>query len=309
MLSKNRVDLNAIKTAQDLSRFDMTTTQLEASGDEKDNNTNVNVGVGLSAGVMIYFFIFLYGVQVMRGVMEEKTNRIVEVLLSSIRPFQLMMGKIIGIALVGLTQFLLWVILTTVIYSAGAATMLRDLDMQQVQKETEVVRIGADLDHANMKQIREDSPVVKIWNDFKKLDAGDILLAFLFYFLAGYLMYSALFAAVGSAVDSEADTQQFMLPITIPLILSLVMAQMVIRNPDSDVSFWLSMIPLTSPVIMMVRIPFGVPGWELALSMALLLIGFIFTTWLAGRIYRTGVLMYGKKVTWRELGKWLFYKG
>ncbi len=129
------------------------------------------------------------------------------------------------------------------------------------------------------------------------------------YFLAGYLMYSALFAAVGSAVDSEADTQQFMMPITIPLILSFVVAQTIIENPESQMAFWFSIIPLTSPIVMMVRLPFGVPAWELALSMSLLVLGFIFTTWLAARIYRTGILMYGKKVTWRELGKWLFYKG
>jgi ABC-2 type transport system permease protein len=309
MLSKNNVDLNTIKTAQDLSKFQLLLTQLEPSGDEKESNTNINVGVGLGAGVMIYMFIFLYGVQVMRGVMEEKTSRIVEVLLSSIRPFQLMMGKILGIALVGLTQFLLWVILTGVLYSVGAATILKDIDMQQVQKKEEVVKIGADLDYMNMKTIKQDNAIVKIWNDFKNIDVQFILLMFLFFFLGGYLMYSALFAAVGSAVDSEADTQQFMLPITIPLILSFVMAQTVIQNPDSTVAFWFSIIPLTSPIVMMVRLPFGVPAEEVALSMGLLVLGFIFTTWIAARIYRTGVLMYGKKVTWRELGKWLFYKG
>jgi ABC-2 type transport system permease protein len=160
-----------------------------------------------------------------------------------------------------------------------------------------------------MKQNPKQDEITKLWNDFKTVDMISILLCFVFYFLAGYLMYSALFAAVGSAVDAESDTQQFMLPITIPLILSFVVAQTIIQNPESSMAFWFSIIPFTSPIVMMVRLPFGVPAWELALSMGLLVVGFIFTTWIASRIYRTGILMYGKKVSWKELGKWLFYKG
>jgi ABC-2 type transport system permease protein len=261
------------------------------------------------AGILIYMFIFLYGVQVMRGVMEEKTSRIVEVILSSVKPFQLMMGKIIGVALVGLTQFLLWIILTVTLYSAASATVLKNIDMKQVQQKEQVLKVGADLNYRQMKAIDKPNIITEVWDDFKSVDVAAIVLCFLFYFLAGYLMYSALFAAVGAAVDNEADTQQFMLPITIPLIFSFIIAQNVIQDPESSIAFWFSLIPLTSPIIMMVRLPFGVPVWELALSMGLLVIGFIVTTWLAARVYRTGILMYGKKVTWKELGKWLFYKG
>jgi ABC-2 type transport system permease protein len=309
ILVKNKVDLNLIKDAEMNSRFNVITEKLEATGKSQKTNTGLYMALGIGGGIMIYMFIFLYGVQVMRGVMEEKTNRIVEVILSSVKPFQLMMGKIIGVALVGLTQFLLWVILTTTISGIATATILKDVDMKQIQQKEQVIKVGADLDYMNMKKIEKPNIVTEVWNDFKSVDIIAILVCFLFYFLAGYLMYSAMFAAVGSAVDNDADTQQFMLPITIPLIFSFVIAQTVIQNPESQMAFWFSIIPLTSPVIMMVRLPFGVPAWELALSMGLLVIGFVFTTWLAARIYRTGILMYGKKVSWKELGKWLFYKG
>ena len=310
ILAKNKVDLNAIKDAETNSQFNVITEKLEATGKSKKTNTGLYMAIGLAGGVLIYIFIFLYGVQVMRGVMEEKTSRIVEVILSSVKPFQLMMGKIIGVALVGLTQFLLWVILTTTLYSVATVTILKDIDIKQIQKKEQTIKVGADLKYTDMKKIEKPNAVTEIWNDFKSVDMITIFFSFLFYFLAGYLMYSALFAAVGSAVDSEADTQQFMMPITIPLILSFVVAQTIIQNPESPMAFWFSIIPLTSPIVMMVRLPFGVPpAWELALSMSLLVLGFIFTTWLAARIYRTGILMYGKKVSWRELGKWLFYKG
>ena len=308
LLTKNNVDLNLIKDAEESSRFTVLTEELEATGKSKKTNTGLYMGIGFGAGILIYMFIFMYGVQVMRGVMEEKTSRIVEVILSSVKPFQLMMGKIIGVAFVGLTQFLLWVILTFTLYSVATVTILKNIDMKQIQQKEEVMKVGSALNYTDMKAIQQPNEVTKLWNDFKSVDIVSILLCFLFYFLAGYLLYSALFAAVGSAVDNEADTQQFMLPITIPLIFSFVIAQNVIQDPQSSMAFWFSIIPFTSPIIMMVRLPFGVPMWEVALSMGLLVIGFIFTTWLAARIYRTGILMYGKKVTWKELGKWLFYK-
>ena len=309
ILAKNKVNLNIIRDAEVNSRFKLITTKVEEDGNTKKTNTGLYMAIGLGAGILIYMFIFLYGVQVMRGVMEEKTNRIVEIILSSVKPFQLMMGKIVGVALVGLTQFLLWVILTTTLYSVATVTLLKDIDIKQVQQKEQTFTVGANLDYMNMKKIEKPNIVTEIWNDFKSVDMKTIVLCFLFYFLGGYLMYSAMFAAVGAAVDNEADTQQFMMPITIPLILSFVVAQTIIQNPESTMAFWFSIIPLTSPIVMMVRLPFGVPAWELALSMTLLVVGFVFTTWLAGRIYRTGILMYGKKVTWKELGKWLFYKG
>ena len=243
----------------------------------------------------------------MRGVIEEKTNRILEVIISSVKPFQLMMGKIIGVAMVGLTQFLLWVVFTFLITSAVSPLLLGgesrwDQMMQQMEQ----------IDQEDKKALEEISGSSESLESFfevvSSLDIPQILLAFIFFFLGGYLLYSALFAAVGSAVDSETDTQQFMLPITIPLVLAIIVAQTVIANPDSQVAFWFSMVPFTSPVVMMVRLPFGVPAWELYLSMALLIAGFLFTTWIAARIYRVGVLMYGKKITYKELGKWLFYK-
>ncbi len=308
MLATNHVDVNFIKDAKDKSTFTLKTIQVDEEGKDKDTNIAVSIGIGLVSAFLIYFFIFMYGVQVMRGVMEEKTSRIVEVILSSVKPFQLMMGKIVGVAMVGLTQFLLWVIFTTTLYSVASVTILKNIDIKQIQQKEQVIKIGADLNYSEMKQNQQPNEMADFWNNFKKVNLVEILLCFLFYFLAGYLMYSALFAAVGAAVDSEADTQQFMMPITIPLILSFVLAQTIIQNPSSSMAFWFSIIPFTSPIIMMVRLPFGVPAWEIALSMSLLILGFIFTTWLAARIYRTGILMYGKKITWKELGKWLFYR-
>jgi ABC-2 type transport system permease protein len=309
LLAKNKVDVNTIKDAEENSKLHVITEKLEATGKSKKTNTGLLMRIGIGAGLLIYFFIFLYGVQVMRGVMEEKTSRIVEVILSSVKPFQLMMGKIIGVALVGLTQFLLWVVLTLTLYSVATVTILKNIDIKQIQQKEQVLKIGADLNYQAMKKLDKPNVVTEEWNEFQTVDMLTITFCFLFYFLAGYLLYSALFAAVGAAVDNEADTQQFMLPITIPLIFSFVIAQTVIENPDSSMAFWFSIIPFTSPVIMMVRMPFGVPPWEVALSMGLLVLGFVFTTWLASRIYRTGILMYGKKITWKELGKWLFYKG
>ena len=308
MLATNHVDVNFIKDAKDKSTFTLKTIQVDEEGKDKDTNIAVSIGIGLVSAFLIYFFIFMYGVQVMRGVMEEKTSRIVEVILSSVKPFQLMMGKIVGVAMVGLTQFLLWVIFTTTLYSVASVTILKNIYIKQIQQKEQVIKIGADLNYSEMKQNQQPNEMADFWNNFKKVNLVEILLCFLFYFLAGYLMYSALFAAVGAAVDSEADTQQFMMPITIPLILSFVLAQTIIQNPSSSMAFWFSIIPFTSPIIMMVRLPFGVPAWEIALSMSLLILGFIFTTWLAARIYRTGILMYGKKITWKELGKWLFYR-
>ncbi len=309
LLTKNKVDLSIIREAAEHSKIIVITEELESTGKSKKTNTGLYMAIGLGGGILIYMFIFLYGVQVMRGVMEEKTNRIVEVILSSVKPFQLMMGKIIGVALVGLTQFLLWVILTTTLYGVASVTILKNVEMKQIQQNEEVVKVGADLNYTKMKKIQEPNIISKVFDDFKNVDILTITFCFLFYFLAGYLMYAALFAAVGSAVDNEADTQQFMVPITIPLVLSFLVAQNVIQDPQSTMAFWFSIVPLTSPIVMMVRLPFGVPFWEVALSMSLLVVGFVFTTWLAARIYRTGILLYGKKVTWRELGKWLFYKG
>jgi ABC-2 type transport system permease protein len=270
----------------------------------KQSNVELTTAVGFIAGILIYMFIFLYGVQVMRGVIEEKTNRIVEVIISSVKPFQLMMGKIIGIALVGLTQFLLWIVITFSLSSA--ATMLfnnNKFDAQKIAMQSSTANQAETANEASKK-----ADINTIFENLDSINFTLILTCFLFYFLGGYLLYSALFAAIGAAVDNETETQQFMLPVTIPLILSFVVAQSVITNPESQLSFWFSIIPLTSPVVMMVRVAFGVPTWQLILSISLLILGFIGTTWLAARIYRTGILLYGKKVNYKELSKWLFYK-
>jgi ABC-2 type transport system permease protein len=310
ILAKNQVNMDIIKTADQSSRIGVMSVDFDKeTGENPRSHTGLKFGIGFGAGFLIYIFILLYGVQVMRGVMEEKTSRIVEVMLSSVKPFQLMMGKIVGIALVGLTQFLLWVVLTTTLYSVADATILKDAEIKRVQQKEEVIRISADIKYKEMNKKRNDpDKTAEVMNELKEINIIAILFCFLFYFLVGYLMYAALFAAVGAAVDSESDTQQFMMPVTIPLIFSLVIALYAIQFPDSSFSMALSIIPLTSPIVMMVRLPFGVPPWELAVSMCSLVLGFIGTTWLAGRIYRTGILMYGKKVSWKELGKWLFYK-
>jgi len=274
---------------------------VDADGAEESKNVGASTGIGFFGAILIYFFIFMYGVQIMRGVIEEKTSRIVEIIISSVKPFQLMMGKIVGIALVGLTQFLLWSILTGVIYVVVMSVL--GIDPSTVSQANEMME-GVDVPGMS------DNVLVSSINEIKSLPLLQIFISFIFYFLGGYLLYGALLAAVGSAVDSEADTQQFMLPITMPLIFSFVVAQTVMENPDGTMAFWLSIIPFTSPVIMMVRIPFGgVETWELLLSMFLLILGFLGTTWVAAKIYRTGILMYGKKVTYKELWKWLFYKG
>lgn len=304
----------AIKNIELKKRFDISKSQLETiqpnvtvktiyrdiDGDEESKSSTISTFLGIGGAVMIYFFIFMYGIQIMRGVIEEKTNRIVEIIISSVKPFQLMMGKIIGIALVGLTQFTLWIILTSVIYSAigtiFSANMQPDAAMEQLMANQANIEVEPNKALEKIDAIISEIPIVKL------------LTAFLFYFISGYLLYGALLAAVGSAVDNETDTQQFMMPITIPLIFSFVMAQTIMENPDGALAFWLSIIPFTSPIIMMVRIPFGVETWEIVLSMALLVMGFIGTTWLAARIYKTGILMYGKKITYKELWKWLSYK-
>lgn len=244
--------------------------------------------------------------------MEEKTSRIVEVILSSVKPFELMMGKIIGVALVGLTQFLLWLVLTVSLYTIANVTLLKSFNeniSKTMQQKEEAVKASADLDYVTLQKTKQPNKIFELYEGLQSINFKQLTLLFIFYFLGGYLLYSALFAAIGAAVDNEADTQQFMLPITIPLVFSFVIAQVIIQDPESSLSFWFSIIPLTSPIIMMVRLPFGVPMWEVALSMSLLIIGFIVTTWIAARIYRTGILMYGKKITYKELWKWLFYKG
>lgn len=292
-LAEAGIDPQTLKEAH--IRFELNTIILGEEGEEATGHAEASLGVGFVSGFLIYIFIFMYGAMVMRGVIEEKTNRIVEVIISSVKPFQLMMGKIVGVAMVGLTQFVLWVLLTLLLTGLAEVFFFDTAEMMNSTLEGAPMESG--MMAGQLDKILGGLPIVQL------------VFAFLFYFLGGYLLYSSLFAAVGSAVDQEADTQQFMLPITIPLILSFIMMQFIIDNPDGSLAYWFSMIPLTSPIIMMVRIPFGVPTGELLLSMGLLVAGFIFTTWLAAKIYRTGILMYGKKVSYKELWKWLRNQG
>ncbi|WP_254562658.1 ABC transporter permease [Dyadobacter diqingensis] len=275
---------------------------------EKTSSSGAATIIGGICAFLIYMSVFIYGTQVMRGVTEEKTSRIVEVIISSVKPYQLMMGKIIGVALVGLTQFVLWIFLTVSLTSAASAVLSSKMpkDSQQIQQEMGKMQKG--MPASNMPGAGVDNPVAEVLGAVNSLNIPLIISCFLFYYLGGYLFYSALFGAVGAAVDNDADTQQFMLPITLPIIFSFIFAQLVLRDPDGNLAFWTSMIPFTSPIIMMVRIPFGVPAWQIALSMTLLVLGFMGTIWLASRIYRVGILMYGKKVTYKELAKWIFYK-
>jgi ABC-2 type transport system permease protein len=280
------------------------------TGEEKYSFAEVSMILGLIAGILIYIFIFSFGSQVMRGVIEEKTSRIVEIIVSSVKPFELMMGKIIGIALVGLTQFLLWILLSFAIITGFQISQPEKFSFKE---PSNVMMQNKGLTQLEIEQLQQNESIVgdegnKILEGIYAINFHVVILMFLFYFIFGYLMYAALFAAIGSAVDSEADTQQFMLPVTVPLILAIVMAQFIINNPDGNVAFWLSIIPFTSPIIMMVRIPFNPPVLEVVLSMVLLVGAFFATTWLAAKIYRTGILMYGKKSNYRELWKWLLHR-
>ncbi len=264
-------------------------------GIETENATIFKMGMGYVAAFAIYLFIFIYGAQVMRGVIEEKTNRIMELMVSSIKPFELMMGKIIGIGSLALLQFLVWIGLGSLIFLLFSTTFIDPAMAGSVEGTAQIEALN-------------NTAALDIYNDLRTLPWGTFIISFLFYFIGGYLLYAALFAAIGSAVDKEADSQQFMLPITIPLIVSLLVIIRALGNPHGPIATWMSMIPLTSPLVMMARVPFDVELWQLALSILLLTATFLFTVWLAAKIYRVGILMYGKKPTFKELYRWTRYK-
>ena len=289
--------LDELKTSVRIESFN-----LSEAGDEKKSDSGVTFGIGYVMGFLIYIFLFAYGAQVMQGVIEEKNSKIVEVIVSTVRPFHMMIGKVVGVASVGIVQFVIWMVLMSAISFAGMAAFGLSMDptetaqmMQQAGDEASSVQANAKVQE--LMTIINDIPITKI------------VLLFVFYFLGGYMLYGALFAAVGSAVDTPADAQQFMMPIMMPIIVALMGLMMfVFPDPHGSISFWLSIIPFTSPIVMMGRIGFGVPAWEIALSMAMLIGGFIFTLWLAGRIYRIGILMHGTKVNYKVLAKWLMQK-
>lgn len=293
------------------TKVTLQTITISAKG-EKQSNVEVNMIMGYLLGLLIYMFIFMFGAQVMRGVIEEKTNRIVEVIISSVKPFQLMMGKVIGIALVVLTQISFWIVMTTTLVLIARALLLPDVDMSQLQSSAPQSIMSPATSMQGMQATSSSavniSEAQKAFEKFDTIPFVKIIGWFIFFFIGGYLLYGSFFAAIGSVVDNETDTQQFMLPITIPLILGLFVMFYTLNNHDSSIAYWFSIIPLTSPIVMMARIPFDAPGSEIILSAVILILTFIGAIWMAGKIYRTGILIYGKKIGYKEIFKWLKYK-
>lgn len=277
------------------------------TGEAKESSSEIASAIGLIAGMVIYFFIFMYASQVMKGVIEEKTNRIIEVLVSSVKPFQFLLGKIIGVAAVGLVQFLIWVVFGAILIIAMQSMFLPNIDLEALRQAGPITTDMSAMAGSVQLNPAQLQIIQKVAQTIDPMFIVSFLSAFLFYFIGGYLLYASLFAAIGAAVDNETDSQQFLTPLSIILVVGLYIGFTAMKSPESPLVFWSSLIPFTSPIVMLVRIPFGVPAWEIVTSMALLVASFIFFTWLSGRIYRVGILMYGKKVTWKELYKWLKY--
>ena len=267
----------------------------------EQSNSGLSYGIGFGSGILIYMTLFIYGAAVMRGVMEEKMNRIAEVIISSVKPFQLMMGKILGIAAVGITQLLIWIVLIIGLSSITTGLISADTLQHAQTMNSSMGAAGGSSAAMNFLSAKDT---------FLSANWALIIPCFLFYFIAGYLFYASLFAAVGSVVNEDPqEAQSLMLPITMPIILSFIIMTAAVGKPDAPISVWGSMIPFSSPIVMMARIPSGsVPAWQILVSMLSLVAGFILTTMLAAKIYRTGILLYGKKVTFREMGRWLFRK-
>jgi ABC-2 type transport system permease protein len=281
MLQLAGLQRNALDSIHQESQFASLKAYQEKGDTAAESNQGLAYGIAYASGFLIYITMFIYGIMLMRGVMEEKVSRIAEVIISSVKPFQLMVGKIIGIGAVGITQLLLWIVLIATLYFCVEAS--------------EAAQKFADFKHL---MSTANWPV--------------IIGCFLFYFLGGYLFYAALFAAAGSAVEDVQNSQSLTMPITMPIIFSFIIMTTTVNAPDSPIAVWASIIPFSSPIVMMARVAYGVPGtvpyWQLIASMASLIAGFLFTTWLASKIYRTGILMYGKKVTWKEMIRWAFRK-
>jgi ABC-2 type transport system permease protein len=294
------------KLAATKTKVSVNTLKVTDSGEQKKSSSVVAFFVSYLMGFVIYFFVFMYGSMVMRSVMEEKKNRIVEVIISSVKPFQLMAGKIVGTALVGLTQVGIWIILGVIalgvmqnFFSPETAQQMGQsvMESQQAMGQTQVAAAGS------------ENQMAEILESLTNLNIPLIIFGFLFYFLGGYLLYSSLMGAIGAAVDNDEDSQQMVFPVTFPLILSIILLVSISRNPEGPIAFWASIVPFTSPICMLARLPFSPPAWEIVLSMVLLVLTTIGAIWAGAKIYRTGILMYGKKVTLKELIKWLTYKG
>lgn len=294
------IDLQKIKA----SKISAAIKMYNFSGEESSKLINgLKIGVGAISGYMLMMFVMIYGTSVMRSVIEEKTSRIIEIIVSSVKPFQLMMGKIIGNASAGLLQFFIWGVILFVLSIVSSSVF--GVGMTEIQ----TAKLSPEQVEA-MKQAADSGVMETLMQEFFRLPLATIFILFVFYFLGGFFLYSSLFAAVGAAVDNETDTQQFMLPIMLPLILGVYIGfATVINDPHGPIATIFSMIPFTSPIVMLMRVPFGVPWYEIAISMALLLVTFVFMVWFAAKIYRVGILMYGKKPTYKDLWKWIKYNG
>lgn len=282
---------------------------VDEEGKETISETGVYAAISMILGIIIFMFVALYGAMVMSAVIEEKSTRIIEVLVSSVRTTDLMFGKIIGIALVAITQFLLWIILSGIIITAAGSAFGQNL--LGGQDPTEMVENLSGMDASQieaMAPIQAPSEVSVILTTIRNMDLGGMIAAFLIFFVFGYMLYASLYAAIGSAAENEGDTQQLTMPVTIPLMVAYFIAIYTFRAPDSSIAFWGSMIPFTSPIVMIARLPFGVPGWEMAVSIVLLVLTTCACAWMSAKIYRVGILMFGKKSTWKDLWTWFRQK-
>jgi ABC-2 type transport system permease protein len=294
------------KLAATKTNIKIETIKLGEEGKAVKSSTEIAMAIGYVAGFLIYMFVFIYGTMVMRGVMEEKSNRIVEVIISSVKPFQLLFGKIVGIGLVGLTQIAIWIVLGLVL-ATGMAAFIGGGSTESIAQAQNIMSAPG-MDQVAASAPAKENITLEILSMIGNLNIPLIIFGLFFYFICGFIMYASLQGAIGSAVDSDEDAQQLMLPVMMPLIFSIIILFAVAKNPEGSLAFWASMIPLTSPVIMVARIPFGVPAWQIILSMVIMVGTILGTIWMAGKIYRTGILMYGKKVNLKEIVKWLFYK-
>ena len=306
-LKSNNIDPNIISNSKQVVKL-----ILEKVDDKGKPEEQSSFGTfGFLTGALMFMFILMYGMMVFRSVMEEKTNRIVEVIISSVKPFQLMLGKILGVAILGLIQFLIMGIITFILTTVLSTIFLKDISgqLKVFKQQQELVKLqGSDANFSQLEKFDDKLEVFDLLEKIEKINFFEVFICFILYFLGGYLFYSSIMAAIGSAVDSESDSQQFITPVTLPLMIGYLISMKTILEPDSSLVFWASIIPFTSPIVMMSRITNGVPLWELIFSLTSLFASFFITTWLAAKIYRTGILMYGKKTSWKEIGKWLFYK-
>ena len=307
----SQYDIADLKTIMEDIRVNtpMSTYVFDDSGQEKESSFEVPMIISMVLSMIIYIFVMMFSGMVMQSVIEEKSSRVVEVLVSSVKATELMFGKIIGVACVALTQFFLWIVLTLVQVGGFAAFIGFDSLMGDPAQAQEMMEMTAQMGGADMAQMTEaisqESGLGTVLNTLMDFNWGQMVFAFIIYFVLGYLLYASFFAAIGSAVENEADTQQLQTPLTVPLLLAFFIAMYAFKAPDSPVVWWGSMIPFTSPIVMLARIPYGVPSWELALSVAILVATFIACGWASAKIYKIGILMFGKKTTFKDLWKWL----